>query len=382
MKFELTEEQRELKDSVRRWMAASYAFEHRLALGRGAGFERATWQSFADMGWLMAGIPEEFGGLGLGPVESSLIAEELGRGLVLEPFTACGLLPAAIVRECARDDLKAGLLGDIGSGAAIVAVAHSEPAARGRVAHVATRAERRGNRYVLHGRKSLVVGAPVADRLFVVARTSGAVADEHGIAVFVVDATRPGVSLERYALVDGTPAADLVLDGLELEADALLGDERGALPGLQRAIDEAIVAVCAETVGGVEDALGLCSDYLKTRRQFGVPIGSFQALQHRMADMAIERMQARATLHRALAVLMTSPDAASVAISGCKAQVTKSARFVAQQAIQLHGGYGITEEYRVGHHWRRLVFTDAQFGNMEFHLNRYARQLQAEASGA
>ena len=123
-------------------------------------------------------------------------------------------------------------------------------------------------------------------------------------------------------------------------------------------------------------------DSLKTRRQFGVPIGSFQALQHRMADMAIERMQARATLHRALAVLMTSPDAASVAISGCKAQVTKSARFVAQQAIQLHGGYGITEEYRVGHHWRRLVFTDAQFGNMEFHLNRYARQLQAEASGA
>jgi alkylation response protein AidB-like acyl-CoA dehydrogenase len=226
-----------------------------------------------------------------------------------------------------------------------------------------------------------VIGAGVADRFLVFARTSGAIGTPEGISLFEIAADAAGMHLERYALVDGTPAGDLVFENALQSADALLGTEGAAAEGLQRAVDEAIVAQCAETVGSCEDVLALCSEYLKTRKQFGVPIGSFQALQHRMADMAIETSQARASLHRGLQALTAdSPLRRSVDISGVKAQVLKSARFVTQQGIQLHGGYGITEEYRVGHHWRRLLLTDSVFGNHASHLSRYARWIQSDAA--
>ncbi|MDT4861162.1 Acryloyl-CoA reductase (NADH) [compost metagenome] len=218
-----------------------------------------------------------------------------------------------------------------------------------------------------------------SDWLLVVARSAGDGADPEGISVFLLQREMPGVSLEAVRLLDGTPAAELVLTDVVVAADALLGVEGAAYVGLQRAVDEVIVHQCAETVGGMEDVLVLCSDYLKTRKQFGVPIGSFQALQHRMADMAIETMQARASLHRALAILAApaSDDERSAAISGCKSQVMRSAKFVTAQGIQLHGGFGITEEYRVGHHYRRLVLSNAWWGGLEYHLSRYARSIQA-----
>jgi alkylation response protein AidB-like acyl-CoA dehydrogenase len=382
MNFDLDEEQQMLQDSVRRFVDKSCSFEARARLTQdGGGFSRETWSRFAEMGWLMAPIPEAHGGLGFGEVETALIAEALGRGLVLEPYTLCALFPAAIIRGCAAEAQQEELLGAIGSGGALIAVAHSEPEARGCVAHVSASAIRQGDGdYVLNGRKSLVVAAPVADRIIVVARSAGAVRDEAGISLFLIDPQGPGVRLDPYRLLDGTPAADVVLEDALVPAPALLGEEGKAYPGLQRAVSEAIVALCAETVGGMEDVIALCADYLKTRQQFGVAIGSFQALQHRMADMAIELMQARATLHRGLAAL-ADPALADVStvISGCKAQVTRSARFVTAQGIQLHGGYGITEEYRVGHHYRRLVLADAWFGNLDYHLGRYAARIQAEA---
>jgi alkylation response protein AidB-like acyl-CoA dehydrogenase len=261
-------------------------------------------------------------------------------------------------------------------------VAHSEADSRGDVLWVATSAERLANgRWRLRGRKTLVVGAGVADRLLVVARCAGAPGAAEGLAVFDLAADAPGLRLERHALVDGTPAADLVLDDAMVEPGALRGEAGTVAGALQKAIDTAIVLQCAEMVGDIEDVLALCSEYLKSRRQFGVPIGSFQALQHRMADMAIEASQARASLHRGLQAL-TVGDATrrSVNVSGVKAQVLKSARFVTQQGIQLHGGYGITEEYRVGHHWRRQLLTDSLWGNGAYHLGRYARRIQHEVA--
>ena len=382
MNFDLTEEQQMLQDSVRRYVERTYTFDARARLVEsGGGFSRETWKTLADMGWLMSPIPEQYGGMGFSAVETALIAEELGRGLVLEPYALCGVLPAAIVHRCGAEPQKEALLTGIGNGERLLAVAHSEPEARGCVSHVSAAAKRQADgRYVLHGRKSLVVGAPVADWILVVARSAGDVRDEDGICVFLLDPKSSGVRLEACRLFDGTPAADLVLEDVTVPSSALLGEEGQAFEGLQQSVDEAIVSLCAETVGGMEDVIALCSDYLKTRQQFGVAIGTFQALQHRMADMAMELMQARATLHRGLAALEgpATRDRSAV-ISGCKAQVTRSARFVTTQGIQLHGGYGITEEYRVGHHYRRLILTDAWFGNLDYHLGRYAAHIQAEA---
>jgi alkylation response protein AidB-like acyl-CoA dehydrogenase len=379
--FDLTDDQRMLKEGATRYFEKSYDFKLRLERARtGGGFARSTWQEFADMGWLAAAIPEAHGGLGFGPVEVALIAEEIGRHLVLEPFTTCGLYPVKLIEHVASDAQKDELLPVIAAGEQLYAVASSEPDARGDPTRISCRAERSSDgTWRLNGHKSLVIGAGVADRLLVLARTSGAAGAVEGVSLFDIDAQTPGVRRERYALVDGTPAGDLTID-IVVGGESLIGNEGHAGEGLQRAIDETIVAQCAETVGSCEDVLTLCSEYLKTRKQFGVPIGSFQALQHRMADMAIETSQARASLHRGLHALAAGTSGRrSVDVSGVKAQVLKSARFVTQQGVQLHGGYGITEEYRVGHHWRRLLLTDSVLGNHAYHLTKYTRWIQSDA---
>ena len=379
MDFNLSNEQRMLQESARRFMEKSYAFAKREGVVKQGGFSPEVWREFADMGWLAAVIPEEFDGVGFGHVEAAILAEELGRGLLLEPYLHGCLFPAFVIQHCADEAHKAELLPAIGSGEKLLTVAYSEPESRGDVAWVATRAERQGDGgFVLNGRKSVVVGAVQCDWLLVVARSIGDCVDPEGISVFLLQRDMPGVSLEAISLLDGTSAAELVLKDVVVSAEALLGTEGAAHAGLQRAVDEVIVHQCAETVGGMEDVLVLCADYLKTRKQFGVPIGSFQALQHRMADMAIETMQARASLHRALAILASpaTDDERSTAISGCKAQVMRSAKFVTAQGIQLHGGFGITEEYRVGHHYRRLVLNNTWWGGLEFHRSRYARSIQ------
>jgi alkylation response protein AidB-like acyl-CoA dehydrogenase len=381
MNFDLSDEQQMLQDSARRFVQKDYTFEYRRKLAaHGGGFSRDMWRTFGEMGWLGVAVPEPFGGLGFTPVESALIAEQLGRGLVLEPYVMCGVFPAALVTHCASGEQRDELLAEIISGETLIAVAHSEREARGVVSHVSMTAKQaQDGAWRLDGHKALVVGATMADRLIVVARVEGGVRDAAGLGLFVIDPQAAGVTLEPYRLLDGTPAADLVLAGVTVEAKAVIGTPGEALQGLQAAVDEAIVASCAELVGDIGDTVELTAGYLKTRKQFGVPIGSFQALQHRIADMAIDAMQARATLHRALKALTDNNGTRSVEVSGCKAQTIRSVKFVTQQGIQLHGGYGITDEYKVGHHYRRTLIVDALFGNMEYHLNRYARQIQADA---
>ncbi|MGF6654241.1 alkylation response protein AidB-like acyl-CoA dehydrogenase [Paraburkholderia youngii] len=384
MDFELSDEQRMLLESAQRFVQKSYTFEHRRKLAsEQGGFSRDTWRTLGEMGWLGIAVPEEMGGLGFSPVESAIVAEQIGRALVLEPYAMCGVFPASLVTRCGREGQRETLLAEIVSGEAVYAVAHSEREARGQVHYVtATAKKTTDGTWRLDGYKTLVVGAPVADRLLVVARTAGAAGDKDGIGIFVVDPKQAGVTLKTCALLDGTPSADLLLEGVVVAQSVVLGEAGNAFEGLQAAVDETIVAICAELVGDMEDAIELASEYLKTRKQFGVAIGSFQALQHRMADMAINAMQARATLHRALLALSENGPNRSVEVSGCKAQTTRSAKFVTQQGIQLHGGYGITNEYKVGHHYRRHLVLDALFGNMDYHLNRYARQIQCEVLAA
>ncbi|MGF6961485.1 acyl-CoA dehydrogenase family protein [Paraburkholderia youngii] len=384
MDFELSDEQRMLQESAQRFVQKSYTFEHRRNLAsKEGGFSRDTWRTLGEMGWLGIAVPEEMGGLGFSPVESAIVAEQIGRALVLEPYAMCGVFPASLVTRCGREGQRETLLAEIVSGQAVYAVAHSEREARGQVHYVtATATKTTDGTWRLDGYKTLVVGAPVADRLLVVARTAGAAGDKDGIGIFVVDPKQAGVTHKTCALLDGTPSADLLLEGVVVAQSDVLGEAGNAFEGLQAAADETIVAICAELVGDMEDAIELASEYLKTRKQFGVAIGSFQALQHRMADMAIDAMQARATLHRALLALSENGPNRSVEVSGCKAQTTRSAKFVTQQGIQLHGGYGITNEYKVGHHYRRHLVLDALFGNMDYHLNRYARQIQCEVLAA
>ncbi|NUX53790.1 acyl-CoA dehydrogenase family protein [Paraburkholderia youngii] len=384
MDFELSDEQRMLQESAQRFVQKSYTFEHRRKLAsEEGGFSHDTWRTLGEMGWLGIAVPEEMGGLGFSPVESAIVAEQIGRALVLEPYAMCGVFPASLVTRCGREGQRETLLAEIVSGEAVYAVAHSEREARGQVHYVtATAKKTTDGTWRLDGYKTLVVGAPVADRLLFVARTAGAAGDKDGIGIFVVDPKQAGVTLKTCALLDGTPSADLLLEGVVVAQSDVLGEAGNAFEGLQAAVDETIVAICAELVGDMEDAIELASEYLKTRKQFGVAIGSFQALQHRMADMAIDAMQARATLHRALLALSENGPNRSVEVSGCKAQTTRSAKFVTQQGIQLHGGYGITNEYKVGHHYRRHLVLDALFGNMDYHLNRYARQIQCEVLAA
>ncbi|WP_368623135.1 acyl-CoA dehydrogenase family protein [Paraburkholderia sp. BR13444] len=384
MDFELSDEQRMLQESAQRFVQKSYTFEHRRKLAsEQGGFSRDTWRTLGEMGWLGIAVPEEMGGLGFSPVESAIVAEQIGRALVLEPYAMCGVFPASLVTRCGREGQRETLLAEIVSGEVVYAVAHSEREARGQVHYVtATAKKTTDGTWRLDGYKTLVVGAPVADRLLVVARTAGAAGDKDGIGIFVVDPKQAGVTLKTCALLDGTPSADLLLEGVVVAQSDVLGEAGNAFEGLQAAVDETIVAICAELVGDMEDAIELASEYLKTRKQFGVAIGSFQALQHRMADMAIDAMQARATLHRALLALSENGPNRSVEVSGCKAQTTRSAKFVTQQGIQLHGGYGITNEYKVGHHYRRHLVLGALFGNMDYHLNRYARQIQCEVLAA
>jgi alkylation response protein AidB-like acyl-CoA dehydrogenase len=377
MDFELSDEQRMLQESAERFVQKRYTFEHRSKLAsHGGGFSRDTWRALGEMGWLGIAVPEELGGMGFSAIETAIVAEQAGRALMLEPYAMCGVLPASLVVRCGREAQRESLLAEIVGGEAVYAVAHSEREARGQIHYVSATANRIGDAtWRLDGYKTLVVGAPVADRLLVVARTAGAVDDTDGIGIFLVDRAQPGVTLKPCSLLDGTPAADLLLEGVLVGQAGVLGEAGSAYLGLQAAVDEAIVAICAELVGNIEDAIELASEYLKTRKQFGVPIGSFQALQHRMADMAIDAMQARATLHRALLTLSEDRPNRSVEVSGCKAQTTRSAKFVTQQGIQLHGGYGITNEYKVGHHYRRHLVLDVLFGNMDYHLNRYAGQI-------
>jgi len=377
MDFSLNEEQSLLRDSARRFVEQRYSFQQRKAIvAQPDGFSRECWRAYADFGWLGAGLPEDVGGMGGTAIETAILMEEFGRGLIVEPYLSCAVLAGGLVNAAGNETQRRELLSPMINGERMLALAHGEPPARGDAAWVEARAVRRGGGWSLRGRKSRVLGGLNADVFIVAARTSGETPDCRGITLFLVKGDASGLKRENYRLVDRTRVSDLILDDVEVDSESVLGKVDGGFVPLQLALDEATVAVCAEAVGAMEHVLWTTRDYLKTRSAFGTTLSTFQALRHRMADMLVELEQARSIVHRGLASLRESdPEVRSHGVSATKIQVGESARFVGQQGIQLHGGIGMTEEYRVGHYFKRLSVIESLFGNTDFHVERYGRNI-------
>jgi len=372
MDFDLSDEQRLLQDSVERLISDEYGFEQRKALGKSeAGYSDAMWAKFAELGFLGLPFAEDDGGFGGGPVETMILMEAFGRGLVLEPYLATVVLGGGFLRHGGNAAQKAALIPEVAAGKLKFAFAHTEAQSRYDLNAVETTARRDGDGWILDGRKGVVLHGDSADKLFVTARIGGGPRDRSGIGLFLVDAGASGVSRQGYATQDGLRAAEVTLVGVRVAADGVFSED--ALPLVERVVDEAIAAVAAEAVGAMAATQALTIDYLKTRKQFGVAIGSFQVLQHRGSEMFIALEQARSMAM--LATMMAAEDDAAErrkAVAAAKIQIGRSARFVGQQAVQLHGGIGMTMEYAVGHYFKRLTMIDTMFGDADHHLERLA----------
>jgi pimeloyl-CoA dehydrogenase small subunit len=375
MDFSFTDEQRLLKDSVGRLLADRYGFEARQRfMNEPAGWSRELWRSYAELGLLGLPFEEKHGGIGGGSVETMIVMEAFGRALVLEPFFATVVLGGGLLRLGAGEAMRAALIPKIAAGDLLLAFAHAERQSRYDLADVAATARRDGADYILDGAKSLVIHGDCADKLIVSARLADERRDRGGIGVFVVDADAVGVSRRGYPTVDGLRAAEITLSGVRVGTDQVIGEPGNAYPLIAWAIDAAIAALAAEAVGAMAAMHEITVDYLKTRKQFGVPIGNFQVLQHRAADMLIGLEQARSMAYFAT-MMAQEPDPTErrKAMAAAKVQIGRSGRFVGQQAIQLHGGIGMTMEYKVGHYFKRVTAIDALFGDADHHLAELAR---------
>jgi alkylation response protein AidB-like acyl-CoA dehydrogenase len=369
MDFTLSKEQELLRDGLGRFLSTRYDLEKsRAAAKTGPGWQPDIWRGFADeLGILGAALPEELGGIGGGPVEVMVIAEALGHALVIEPYVDTVVVAGGLLRR-ANAATATALLEKVVAGTAIVALAAAEPASGDHWQDASTVAVRDGDQWVLSGSKIVAMSAPIATHLIVTARTPG------GLSLFLLEtnSTTGRIETHGYRTVDDRRAADYVFDGLRLPADALLGEEGQAWASLERARDEGAAAVCAEAVGGMRKVLADTVDYCKQRRQFGQPIGGFQVLQHRMVDMFIELEQSVAAVYLAVLNLDAEPGTRARAVSAAKATVGRAARFIGQQAVQLHGGMGMTEELAIGHYFKRLTAVQYEFGSTDYHLTRYA----------
>ena len=373
MDFSFTEEQVLLRNSVQRFVQDKYTFEARKAiLASETGWSRDTWNAFADLGLLAAPFVEEYGGFGGGAIEAMIIMEEFGKGLVVEPYLQTVVLCGGLINLAGNSAQKSNLLPKIAGGELILALAYSEPQGRFNLADVAVKARKSGDGFVLNGNKAVVMAGPWADRLIVSARTSGAQRDREGVTLFILDKNAPGISSRDYPTIDGRRASEITLENVRTGGEALLGGVGGGLALLEEAMDRAIAAQCAEAVGCMRVLTDTTVEYCKTRKQFGQPIGKFQVLQHRMVDMFMECEQSLSMTYMVNLKLDEGAPVRIRAASAAKAQIGKAGRFVGQQAVQLHGGMGMTDELNVGHYFKRLTMIDAQFGNVDFHLRRFA----------
>jgi len=383
MDFNYTQEQQMLADTVERFVADSYSLEVRRQLAAShSGFSDELWQQFADMGLLGLTIPEQYGGMGSSAVETLIVMQALGRGLVLEPYWSTAVVASALINASGTDQHKARWLPGIAEGARRLALATFEPQARFDLPNIRSRAERvAAGGYIINARKAVVLHAGSADALIVSARTSaGDDSDRHGISLFLIDARTPGVRIDSFPNIDGQRSAEVTLREVAVDADAVLGSVDAGFEPLQYAIDVGLAALCAEAVGCMEQLIALTAEHLRTRRQFGRVIGTFQALQHRIAEMAVATEQARAAALLAAAHVGTGVGTATAArrraVSGAKAMVGRSGRTVGQLAVQLHGGMGMTDELAVGHYFKRLTCIDMTWGNADHHTELFGELLQ------
>ncbi len=374
MDFDLTEEQRLLRDSVDRLVADHYTFEKRKAhRAEPDGWSRAMWAQYAELGLLGLPFAEEHGGFGGGGIEAMLVMEAFGRALVLEPYLSTIVLAGTALRLAGSAAMQAALLPQIAEGKRLLAWAHGERQARYDLSDVMTTAKPRGGGWVLDGAKSDVVHGDCADQLIVSARTAGDRDDEAGLTLFLVDARAAGVARRAYKMRDATGAAEIALSGVEIGGDAVIGEIGGAFPVIGRVVEAGIAAACAEAVGAMQTLQDMTVEYLKTRTQFGRKIGENQALQHRATEMFMSLEQGRSMAMLA-AMTVGEANAAERAhnIAMAKVAVGQAARFVSQNAVQLHGGIGMTEELAVGHYFRRIMVIEHSFGDTTHHLGRLA----------
>ena len=397
MNFEFSDEQRQLHEVVERYLNEQYGFERYQSIKRSAaGWDPAVWRALADLGVLAITVPVAQGGLGFGPLETLSMMGDCGRSLLLEPVLSSAVIATAALRafvgeaptgeaptgKAAAGEAAAGeLLTAMAAGEKIAVLAHFESDARFESQWVTTRARRAGESYRLDGHKGVVMHAGAADTLLVSARTAGEAGDADGVSLFLVPRAAPGVVLDTYPTVDGQRAADVYLQAVEVPASSRLGPEGKSLAAVEAALDIGLAALCADAVGVMQALVDATVDYVRVRQQFGQPIGRFQALQHRIADMLIHLEAARSMSYLA-ALRCTAEDVGERrrALSAAKAVIGQSGRFVGQQAVQLHGGMGMTDELRVSHWFKRLTAAQLMFGDSDTHLQRVAALTRGEKS--
>jgi pimeloyl-CoA dehydrogenase small subunit len=372
MDFDLSEEQRLLKESVDGLLSSQYDFDSRKKYSKEkGGWSRSVWNKLAEQGLLGLPFSEDDGGFGAGAVETMIVMEALGKALVVEPYLPTVVLAGGFLRRGGSAEQKAAHIPGIIDGSKTFAFAQLEKNSRYDLNDVATSAKKKGGGWVIDGEKFVVLNGDNADTLIVTARTKGGQRDAGGIGVFLVPGDAKGVSKKGYPTQDGLHAADISFTGVEVGGDAAIGDPENGLALIEQVVDDARIALCAEAVGAMDESLKSTVEYLKTRTQFGVPIGSFQVLQHRAADMFVAVEQARSmSMFATMAADFNEAKERANAVAAAKVQIGRSGKFVGQQAIQLHGGIGMTMEAKIGHYFKRLTMIENTFGDADYHLRR------------
>ncbi|WOE75545.1 acyl-CoA dehydrogenase family protein [Alterisphingorhabdus coralli] len=372
MDFNFTEEQTMVRDGLTRMVREQYDWDTRRGVvDSEAGWRPEIWAQLAELGILGMPFAEEDGGFGGGAVDAMVVMEEFGKGLVVEPFVPTVVCAGGFLKHAGSAAQKEEHIGGIVDGSRTYAFAYAEPRGRYDYADLTTTAKKDGDGYVLNGHKAVVIGAPWASHLIVTARTSGGQRETDGVSVFVVDKSAKGVVTRDYPTVDGRHASEVYFENVSVPADALIGEEGGALPLIERVTDEAIAAQCAEACGVMKVAHAMTLDYAKQRKQFGVPIASFQVLQHRMVDMYTEYEQSVSMTYLATLKLDAEERERKLAVSAAKVRVGQAAHHIGQEAIQIHGGMGMTDELAIGAYFKRLTIFDSEFGNIDHHMKRH-----------
>ena len=372
MDFNFTSEQDMLRDSIARLIREQYDFDTRRKVAKSeTGWRPKMWAQFAEMGLLGASFSEADGGFGGGPIEAMIVSEEFGKGLVIEPYLQTVVIAGGFLKHAGSAAQKEEHIPAIVGGERIFAFAALEPKSRFDLNDIAATAKKDGKGYVLNGQKAVAIGAPFASHLIVTARTSGAQRDTKGVTLFIVPKTAKGVTTRDYPTVDGLRASEVYLENVSVTADQVIGDVDNGFPLIEKVGDEAIASLCAEAHGGMGVLNAATLEYSKTRKQFGQPIGNFQVLQHRMADMFIAYEQAVSMTYMVTLKLEEPDKARKMAASAAKVQIGKAGRLISQEAVQIHGGMGMTDELNVGHFFKRVTMIESQFGNTDWHLRRY-----------
>jgi pimeloyl-CoA dehydrogenase small subunit len=372
MDFAFTPEQDMLRDTVARLVREQYDFETRRKIAKSeAGWRPQMWSQFAELGLLGASFPESDGGFGGGPIEAMIISEEFGKGLVIEPYLQTVIVAGGFLRHGGTAAQKEENLAELIGGERRYAFAYSEPKSRFDLNDVSTTAKKDGKGYVLNGHKAVVLGAPFATHLIVTARTSGGQRDTSGATVFLVPKNAKGISTRDYPTVDGLRASEVYFENVSVGVANVIGEVDGGLPLIEKVADEAIAALCAEAVGCMKALNEATLTYSKTRKQFGQPIGNFQVLQHRMVDMFMACEQSVSMTYMVTLKLGEPDRQRKLAASGAKVQIGKAGKLISQDAVQIHGGMGMTDELNVGHFFKRITMIESQFGNTDWHLRRY-----------